>query len=242
MTGSKKPRRKALVTFLNKSQVRSVFEGKRIALVGSGPGVLDNPPGRIDGHDVVVRVNNYRLYPLSTGLRTDVFYSFFGSSIKKTARELKTDGVRLCMCKCPNALAIESPWHRKHDKMIGVDFRWIYLKRMEWWFCDTYVPSLEEFLYKFELLGKHIPTTGFAALLDLLMLHPAHVYITGFDFFRSGIHNVKDVWREKNNSDPIRHVPEVELAWLASHRGRGTTSLSFDPSLDQALATVRVPA
>ena len=63
--------------FVSRSEVRSRFEGKSVAIVGSGPGCAENEPGLIDGHDVVVRVNNYRLTG-GTGKRTDIFYSFFG--------------------------------------------------------------------------------------------------------------------------------------------------------------------
>lgn len=206
--------------FLTKSECRPRFEGKRVAVVGSGPGVLANDPGLIDGHDVIVRVNNYRLIPPATGTRTDVFYSFFGTSIKKSAKDLVRDGVTLCMCKCPDAHAIESDWHRENGKMIGVDYRPHYERRRDWWFCDTYIPTVEEFMVGFRMLGNHIPTTGFAAILDVLSLGPAEVYLTGFDFFRSGVHNVNEPWRRKNAEDPIRHEPERELAWLRANWGR----------------------
>jgi hypothetical protein len=202
------------MTFLTRSQVRPRFEGKRVAIVGSGPGVLANAPGFIDGHDVVVRVNNYKL-SAAAGFRADVHYSFYGSSIRKSADELRRDGVTLCMCKCPDAQPIESDWHRRNNKMFGVDFRAIYRRRAAWWFCDTSIPSVEEFMTGFDLLGRHVPTTGFAAILDVLSFTPRALYLTGFDFFRSKLHNVDEPWAEKNSDDPIRHVPERELAWLA---------------------------
>src|SRR3990167_2813051 len=221
--------------FVSRSEVRSRFEGKSVAIVGSGPGCAENEPGLIDGHDVVVRVNNYRLTG-GTGKRTDIFYSFFGTSIKKTADELKRDGISLCLCKCPDAHAIESEWHRAHDKMIGVDFRWIYEKRTAWWFCDTFIPSKDEFLATFELLGRHIPTTGFAAIIDVLSFNPRGIYLTRFDFFRSGLHNVNEPWCEKNNDDPIGHVPERELAWLASNAQR--YPITMDATLQRAIAKI----
>lgn len=205
--------------FITRAEVRAWFEGRRVAIVGSGPGVLGNPSGLIDGHDVVVRVNNYKLSE-PAGFRTDVFYSFFGRSIKKPAAELRRDGVRLCICKCPNAHAIESEWHRRNGKMIGVDYRAHFESRKDWWFCDTYVPSVPEFMSKFELLGRHQPTSGFSAILDVISCDPAEVYLTGFDFFRSGIHNVDERHRVKNLDDPIRHEPERELSWLAANRAQ----------------------
>lgn len=187
-----------------------------MALVGSGPGSLSNAQGFVDSHDVVVRVNNYKIAP-ETGSRTDAFYSFFGRSIRKTPDDLKNDGVTLCLCKCPCALAVQSDWHRDNGKMEGVDFRWIYDLRADWWFCDTYVPTLADFTRMFETLGRHIPTTGFAAIMEILAAEPASLYLTGFDFFRSGVHNLDEKWKPGRADDPIGHVPETELRWLKDH-------------------------
>lgn len=204
--------------------------------MGSGPGVLGNAPGKIDGHDLVIRVNNYRIIPPATGVRTDVFYSFFGTSIRKTGEELAADGVTLCLCKCPDAHAIKSEWHERNGKMIGVDFRPIYARRKDWWFCDTYIPEVEDFLAGFHLLGAHVPTTGFSAILDVLSFDPASVYLTGFDFFRSATHNVNEPWRPGRSDDPIAHVPERELAWLAGNLGQ------YPITVDAALRSVLLSA
>lgn len=208
--------------FIDSRDLRERFAGRSVAIVGSGPGVLQNPPGLVDSHDVVVRVNNYRCTGEATGRRTDVFYSFFGSSIKKTAAELRADGVTLCVAKCPDAKFMESEWHRRNGKPHGVDFRYIYRQRRDFWFCDTYIPPLEEFLASFELLERHIPSTGFSALLMVLAQEPAAVFVTGFDFFASRIHNVSEPWRPGNPDDPIGHAPHLERRWLAKHRDRVT--------------------
>ena len=204
--------------------------------MGSGPGSLENAPGFVDGHDVVVRVNNYRLLP-PTGFRTDVFYSFFGPSIRKSAEELRNDGVTLCMSKCPDARAFEACWQNCRDRMQSVDYRWICRNRTDWSFCDTYVPSVETFAAKVDLLDGHIPTTGFAAILDVLGFGPSSLYLTGFDFFRSRLHNVDEPWREGNRNDPIRHLPETELAWLAANLSELPTTC--DPMLLQAITSLR---
>ncbi len=212
--------------FVDRDHLREVFHVKRIAIVGSGPGSLDNEPGFIDSHDVVVRINNYKP-GFRQGSRCDVFYSFFGGSIKKDRAELENDGVKLCVSKCPDAKFMESEWHRKMCKPHGVDFRYIYEHRRNWWFCPTYVPSFEEFSASFELLGKHIPSTGFSALLLVKSFEPESIYLTGFDFFSSRVHNVNEPWRPGNPSDPIGHAPELERAWLAANQG----GISFDPTL-----------
>jgi len=202
--------------FCDREHVLSVLQGKTVALVGSGPGVAANAKGLVDSHDIVIRVNNHKLTP-ATGYRTDVHYSYYGNAIKKSAIQLQREGVILCMCKCPNDQFVESEWHRVNGKMNGVDFRWIYEMRASWWFCPTYVPSTAEFVAHFELLGKHVPTTGFAALLDVLSFEPKHIFVTGFDFFTSGIHNLNERWRPNNPADPIRHMPELERDLIRQH-------------------------
>lgn len=212
----------------DRETVSTYLAGKSVALVGSGPGVLENEPGHIDSHEVVVRINNFKVSK-SAGYRTDVFYSFFGASVRKSHDELR--GVKLCMCKCPDAKFMESEWHVRNKKPNGVDFRYIYRARAGWWFCDTYVPALSEFMNTFEMLGGRIPSTGFSALIDVLSYGPSSVYMTGFDFFASGIHNTDEKWRPGDPTDPIGHSPERERNWLA--RNIGKHPITLDSTLDE---------
>ncbi len=226
------------MVFCDSDRVRRAIEGKTVALVGSGPGVLRNPVGFIDSREVVVRVNNYKLSP-AAGTRTDVFYSFFGASVRKNRDELMRDGVKLCIAKCPDAKFIESAWHVRHGKLRGIDFRPIYRERAAWWFCDTYVPPVDDFMEHFRMLGNHVPTTGFCALLDILKYNPANVYMTGFDFFQSAIHNVNEPWRRMNTSDPIGHVPDLERQWLADNLA--ALPVTCDHQLTEALLNMVKP-
>ena len=207
------------VNFINFDQVREFFRGKTVAIVGSAPSVLDNEPGFIVSHEIVCRVNNYRTGSRQ-GYRTDVHYSFYGTSIRKTQEELINDGVRLCLCKCPNGKPIESEWHERTGKIVGIDFRYIYQNRARFWFCDTFIPDADHFSASFELLGRHIPTTGFAAILDILACEPKSVYLTGYDFFSSGLHNVDERWKPGDPADPICHRPDLEAAWLRENLAR----------------------
>ena len=216
--------------FVTFEEAAEYLRGKSVAVVGSGPFVLRNRVGFIDSHDVVVRVNNHKISP-ETGLRTDVHYSFYGSSIRKDARDLEREGVKLCMCKLPNSKPLSSEWHEKRNKAQGVDYRYIYRQRESWWFCDTFVPDDARFLAKFELLGKHQPTTGFAAILDVLECGPASVYLTGFDFFTSGLHNVNERWAAKNHDDPICHRPDLEREWIKANAHR----FALDGKLDEMI-------
>lgn len=207
--------------------------GKRVAIVGSAPSVLENAPGFVDSHDVVVRVNNYKTGS-HCGYRTDVYYSYFGGAIKKRAEDLARDGVTLCMCKCPDGKPIESPWHERNGKVNGIDFRWIYTMRRDWWFCPVWIPTVATFREKFDLLDGHVPTTGFAAILDVLACHPASLFLTGFDFFTSGVHNVNEKHRPGDPTDPIQHRPDLELDWLARNSHR--YPISLDATLSKLIA------
>lgn len=205
--------------FVQWSEVVEQFRGKSVAIVGSGPSCLDNRPGAVDAHDMVVRVNSYRPGN-EQGWRTDVHYSFYGHSIKKSAAQLEGDGVKLCMCKCPNSKPLKSAWHERMGRTNGIDFRYIYEARERFWFCDTYVPDDERFLEKVALLDGHIPTTGFAAILDVLACEPSEIFLTGFDFFTSGQHNVDEKWKPGHPADPIGHLPQLEAEWLKEHGAR----------------------
>lgn len=213
------------------SDVAAALRGKRVAIVGSAPSVMLNKPGVIDGYDVVMRINNYKLRP-ATGFRCDVHYSFYGTSITKHPVDLKRDGVKLCLCKLPNSKPLESAWHEERRKFEGIDYRYIYKNREAWWFCPVFVPDDERFLAKFELLGKHQPTTGFAGILDVVEAEPAEVFLTGFDFFTSAVHNVDERWVHKNTDDPICHRPDLEASWIKAHAGR----FVFDERLKQMLS------
>lgn len=222
------------------------IKDKRVSLVCSGPGCLDNDGEFIDSFDIVARVNNYKMrgFESKVGSRTDLFCSFFGSSIKKSRGELLEDGVRMCIAKCPDAILPETKqfnhaWHRRKNKMLGVDFRYIYQMRSKFWFCETYLPTVDEFMSDVATLGYHIPTTGFWSLMQILKAKPSHLFVTGFDGFRSGIHNVNERWNEKNKGldpDPYGHDPERELLMIRdgdiSKRG---TQVSFDKKLTEAL-------
>lgn len=210
--------------FISLDQMRARFKGKSIAVIGSGPTALLNSGEHIDSHDLIIRIQNYKMrgFESQVGSRTDVHYSFYGMSMRKTANELKEDGVSLCMCKLPDgALPFSSPWHRQNNKQHGVNYRYVYTARAAFWFCDTYVPSLSRFMELFALVQNeddkypgHQPTTGFACLLELMQCETKSVYVTGFDFFTSNKHNLNESWAPKSPDDPIGHRPLKELKLL----------------------------
>lgn len=203
--------------FVDFDYVMDFFKGKTVAIVCSGPSCLNNTGEFIDSHDIVVRVNNYKIkgYEKYVGTRVDVLYSFFGNTgYRRFRNDAIDDGVKLCMCKCPNSQPIESEWHRRKGKLNGIDFRHIYRIRENFWFGSTYIPTDERFVEYYNLLGGHIPTTGFACVMEISRTECKSIYLTGFDGFKSGIHNVNEKHIKKNNDDPIGHVADREVAIL----------------------------
>lgn len=220
--------------FVNFWDAAERIRGKRVVVVGGAPSVLDNAPGYIDSHDLVVRVSDYKTSERA-GFRTDVHYSFYGTSIRKTAEALRADGVKLCLCKCPNSKPLRSDWHERMGKLHGIDYRYIYKNRAAWWFCDTFIPDDERYLAKFRMLDSHIPTTGFAAIVDVLDCEPKSVYLTGFDFFQSGLRNVDEKWRPGDPNDPICHDPKKEAKALVGLAKKHL--LALDKRLARILAS-----
>jgi len=81
-------------------------------------------------------------------------------------------------------------------------------------------------------------TTGFEAILNITSLNPKSLHLTGFDFFRSRLHNLTDRWRPKRyNDDPVCHLPERELDWLVHNID--LYPITTDPALQRVLADAR---
>lgn len=207
--------------YLSLEQLRNTFKGKKVAIVGSGPSAMDNEKLYIDSYDEVVRVNNYKTkgisisgkhydYTDSVGYRVDYHYSFYGGSIRKTADELLADGVKAHLCKCPNDDCHVTEWHKERNQQQGGDFRPIYRRRHDFWVKPVYIPTKDHYMELFHKLGDHVPTTGFACIWEFAQMDLQELYITGFDFMKSGLHNMNEPWNPGKQDDPVKHLPDQE--------------------------------
>ena len=97
--------------FISLDQMRARFKGKSIAVIGSGPTALLNSGEHIDSHDLIIRIQNYKMrgFESQVGSRTDVHYSFYGMSMRKTAKELQEDGVSLACASCRTVPFLSHP-------------------------------------------------------------------------------------------------------------------------------------
>lgn len=219
---------------LKKEDLYEIFNKKRVCIVGSGPSVMENASGHIDSYEVVVRVNNYKTkgidkkgkeydFTEKTGSRCDYHYSFYGSSIRKTVEELIDDGVKAHLCKCPNDECHVTEWHKGRGQIGGGDFRPLYRRRESFWGLPVYIPQKKHYMKLFDALGRHVPTTGFMGIWEILQCEPKELYITGFDFMSSGVHNVNERWLKGREDDPVRHIHHKEeaivRAWYFDKKG-----------------------
>ena len=212
-------------------ELLKVIEGKRVVVMGSAPSVLNNNGKDIDNYDLVVRVNNFKIkgYEEKVGTRIDIFYSFFGRSIKKENDELKKYGLRFIMCKYPNQEFLE---HTNGVAKPGISdgCKWVYEMRKDWWQHPIWIPKLKYFKENFEKISR-IPTTGISAILDLLRFNPKELYVTGYDFMTSGRHNTDEKWNEGDGN----HNHKGEMHLIASLKNAG--KIKVDNHIDEMIRT-----
>jgi len=168
------------------------IKNKKVLIVGGASSASKQPEKWYNSFDIIVRCNNYKK---SNNSRTDIFYSYFGRNIKKTPEELKKDGVKFLISKCPNADMSKQLSAYEIDMK---DYRWIYKLRENWWFCDLHIMSIEEMLEQISLMGNTMPTTGLSAIL-FFVKRQCNVNIIGFDCFDTNIHNLNEVWDQSGN-------------------------------------------
>lgn len=193
---------------LNFREIKNIIENKKVLILGSGPTVTNLKSKFMEKYDIIVRMNNYKFF--NSCKRIDIYYSYFGRNIKKTAYDLQHDNIKYLMCKYPNTDFRE---HNNGAAQPGIsgDFRKTYNRKGQYFDLTNipyYIPSLEHFKENYELLNR-IPTTGMSAILDILRMNPKEVYISGFDFFKSKIHNINEKWTEGDGNHD--HQAEEKL-------------------------------
>jgi hypothetical protein len=210
---------KKQTSYIDLNNVKERFKDKEVIIIGSAPSCLQNTRNFVESFDEIVRINNYKTkgidkrgnhydYTDKVGERTDYHFSFYGGSVKKTQADLRK--IKAHLCKCPNDVCHITEWAKQNGQIQGGDFRPLYRRREGFWVAPVYIPEKYHYLKLFRHLDDHVPTTGFYAIWEIMRCKPKRLYITGFDFFSSGVHNVDEKWKAGKKEDPICHVPEKE--------------------------------
>ena len=178
-----------------------------IAVVGNAGYLGDLNQGEfIDRHDLVLRMNNFRLegFEPQVGRRVDIFMTNFYTDINYANPALR--GARHIVASIPSNLAKSRRHgvlnrHREH-LLAGMQM----LGR-----TTVFVPGWERFVRLVQRCGNY-PTTGAMAIvfaLDLLSHLGGAAFITGFSFFEGRSHYFSD-----RQADTRNHQPAAEKQLL----------------------------
>lgn len=177
--------------------------GKRVAIVGNAGYLKELDQGElIDSHDIVIRMNNFRLsgFERQLGHRVEIFFTAFGGHI-----EFAPDCYRAPMVvssRPNNFFKIRSDRLFVHRKGKHITQGMRRLGRQE-----LYAPSIDDYAR----LGRElaaVPTTGYMAIRfvhDFLGPAIAKVFVTGFSFFEGQTH-----YYSERTMDPVNshNIPE----------------------------------
>lgn len=162
---------------------KNYLKGKNVCLVGPAPKMIGSGSGEvIDSYDVVVRLNKgysfCKKFKNDLGKKMDIIYQTaipkHGRGVTMPIEELK-NAVKWICCSYPN---------EKHRENINnfikhVDNRILIhiMDQKKWWRISEIVGEQMD-------SGPIAPTTGMAAIIDLLDHDIRGLYITGFTFFK----------------------------------------------------------
>lgn len=219
----------------------SIFDGKRIAIVGPASSAYNTGKGSfIDSFDYVIRINKATKLMAEgkssedIGTKTDIlFHCFFENNY--------SGGGPLDMALF-DRLGIKyvvNPLSNFFGYRNAFNFYKKYLSDRTIYMLDnSYYQNLKAYF------GTYIPTTGFSALNAALNSNFSELYITGFTFFKTPYGDgYRDEMKElektqKYIAESKLHDPELEYAKfkeilkLNKHK-----NVVLDPTLEQILAT-----
>lgn len=194
---------------VDEQYLKDYFKGKKVIVLGSAPNVVNTTAEFMESFDVIVRVNNFTNFNACT--RTDVFYSFFGKTVKRSFEDIDDSGCSLVMCKCPiGAVTVKNPDGSINSKLSD-NYNWIYDYRKKWFGVlglPIYIQTEKNYTKDNKKIGQ-IMTTGVKAILDVLRYKPSALHFAGFDFGMSKMHNIDKQMTIKSGDN--RHHFEEEF-------------------------------
>jgi|WetSurMetagenome_2_1015567.scaffolds.fasta_scaffold01426_28 hypothetical protein len=173
---------------LTEFDVRNFFRGKTVLVLGSAGCVAKLKANFMETFDVIVRSNNYK--PFNPCHRVDVYYSFLGGSVKKSMNEIVKDGAKFVFCRCPDS-DFSKHVGGKYIPGKSFDARPVYQQRKDWFKIPYFIQTKNNYQKNYELLDRLL-TTGVSSIVDVLRYEPARLFVAGFDFFTTLIHNTDE--------------------------------------------------
>jgi len=194
--------------------------GARIAIVGNAGYLTTLDQGeRIDAHDLVLRMNNFRTsgFEAYVGSRVDVYMSnFYVPDIDFTHPDIRR--ARWFVSSRPNVFT--KPKRDNLDLRYGEHLT-AGLHRIG--AKAAYAPSLD-YVQNVAARLHDCPTTGLMALLlatDVLLDRCASVYVTGFSFFEGKVHYFREGATEAFRHHNVATEKDLLAAKLAPWIERG---------------------
>ncbi len=175
------------------------LDGARVAIVGNAGYLAGLSQGeKIDDHDLVLRMNNFRVtgFETAVGSRVDIYMSnFYVPDIDFTNPDIGR--ARWIISSRPNVFT--KPKENNLDLRYGEHLTNGLLRIGA---TSAYAPSLP-YVQAIAARLRDTPTTGMMALLlgaDVLLERCASLYVTGFSFFEGKSHYFRD-----GKTDMARH-------------------------------------
>lgn len=208
-----------------------------LAIVGNAGYLagLDQGP-RIDGHDLVLRMNNFRTHGFErqVGRRCDIFLTGFCQDVEFSRPELRS--TQFILSSIP-ANFRKLPVMKIHTR----GGEWVTAGLIAMGRRVAYVPDVDDFAGRIRQIGRY-PTTGAMAILlalEQLAGVCSNVYITGFSFFDGPTHyftSQQIVPRNHDIDNEKRLLRELLAPAVASGR------VLLDPIMHEHLFSQVVPA
>lgn len=220
---------------------KSIFENRRVAIVGGADSVLKEKNGKlIDEYDIVVRINKgvevIETQKEYVGAKTDVlFHAFFDNANDPGKSPITTE----LWLKHNVKQIIYSNNHK-----VAVDGMYNFLNFVRKTNAKLKCMEVPQELYKknIQAIRPYWPTTGFIAINTVYNCKPKELFITGVTFFKTP-HNSAyrkesiEIFQKMFKEEPGKHNPDAEYKYVKKIYNEMKGVIKVDDTLKKILET-----
>lgn len=176
---------------INDERFLSLIKGKRVAIVGPSPHLINKKIGKlIDEYDIVCRVNEVGAFNFEEdyGKRTDIIFHNCGTDhIERFSENLKnnletTKELKYVVCPCIKAIGADRIEDFSDGQISNVVQNFNNINKFN---IPFYWIGIEEYKKVYQSIGVE-PNAGLTSILMLLSCNPKELFITGFSFYSQG--------------------------------------------------------